>query len=403
MTESQASERVLIAIIAAIQFVSIVEFMMVAPLGPDFVAGFGMASESIGVVAGSYTAAAAFSTIISASFLDRFERRRLLVLAMFGVAAGTAAGAFAYDLNSLVAARIFAGLCGGPATALALALLADAVPPERRGKAMGIVMSAFSLASVLGVPFSLELARVAGWHAPFIAVALLGALVACVAWRYLPKQRANVRSGASYGGFQAIRVLFRRPEVGLSIAATSMGMIGAFLVIPSISVFFQFNLGLPRDSLASLYLAGGAVTFVSMWLAGKYTDKLGAVVVSAVATVLLLVVTYVGFVRSELGVPLIVVFVFFMVAMSARNVAASTLNSQVPPPDQRGAFMAINSTAQNICASVGAAISSLMLGSAADGKLTGMEYVAFLSMLFAASLPVLLWMVNVRLARTTRY
>lgn len=189
----------------------------------------------------------------------------------------------------------------------------------------------------------------------------------------------------------------------LSLAGTSMGMVGAFLVIPSISVFFQFNLGFPRDSLGALYFAGGCVTLFTMWLAGRYTDQFGAVSVCMVATALLLVITYLGFVNSKLGVPLIVVFVLFMVAMSARNVAASTLNSQVPPPAQRGAFMAMNSTAQNLAASVGAAISAVMLRSEPSGELVGMEQVALVSMGFAATLPVLLWLVNRRLAVATRY
>ena len=127
------SERTVIATIAAVQFVNIVEFMMVAPLGPDFVAGFGMASADIGLVAGSYTAAAAIATILSAIFLDRFERRKALVLCVGGLCLGTAAGAFAYDLHSLIAARVLAGVFGGPATAIALAMIADVVAPERRG------------------------------------------------------------------------------------------------------------------------------------------------------------------------------------------------------------------------------------------------------------------------------
>ena len=397
------SERAVIGIIAAIQFVNIVEFMMVAPLGPDFVTGFGMASADIGLVAGSYTAAAALATIISAAFLDRFERRKALVLGMMGLAVGTAAGGFAYDLYSLIAARVVAGIFGGPATALALAMIADVVAPERRGKAMGVVMSAFSIASVLGVPLSLELARVAGWHMPFLAVAALGLVVSVVAWKSLPKPETGLGQAPPMVGLQGIRDLVGRPEVLLSLCATALGMVAGFLLIPSISVYFQFNLGYPRESISVLYLTGGLVTLLTMWLAGRWTDRIGAVPVSAGATALLLLTIYVGFVHPALGVPVILIFVMFMVAMSTRNVAATTLNSQVAPPSQRGAFLAMSSAVQNICASIGALISTLMLGADADGKLVGVEGVAYLSMVLAVALPTLLWGVNRRLANSIRH
>jgi len=105
----------------------------------------------------------------------------------------TAAGGFAWDLHSMVAARILAGMFGGPATSLALAIVSDVVPPERRGRAMGLVMSAFSLASVLGVPAGLELARMGGWAAPFFGVAALGAVLTALAIRLLPPLRPPAR------------------------------------------------------------------------------------------------------------------------------------------------------------------------------------------------------------------
>src|SRR5690606_8917324 len=118
-----------------------------------------------------YTGAAAVSGLAGAFFLDRFERRSALIFCAIGLSLGTLAGAFAWDLNSLVAARVLAGLFGGPASSISLAIIADVIPPERRGRAMGAAMGAFSAASVLGVPAGLELARLGGWRLPFFVVA----------------------------------------------------------------------------------------------------------------------------------------------------------------------------------------------------------------------------------------
>jgi predicted MFS family arabinose efflux permease len=128
------------------------------PLGPDFARSLGIDTSHIGLVGGSYTAAAAVTGVVGSMYLDRFDRRLALGVTMLGLVLGTVAGGFAVGLGSLLAARLIAGAFGGPATSLSLAVIADTVPPERRGKAIGAVMGAFSIASILGVPAGLELA-----------------------------------------------------------------------------------------------------------------------------------------------------------------------------------------------------------------------------------------------------
>ena len=79
--------------------------------------------------------------------------------------------------------RVAAGLFGGLSMALSTATVADYIPPERRGAAMGKVAGAFAAASVLGVPFGLELASHVSWRAPFLATAFFGVgVLALVAW-----------------------------------------------------------------------------------------------------------------------------------------------------------------------------------------------------------------------------
>src|SRR5713226_8527304 len=166
-------ERAIVLLVAAVQFVNILDFVMVMPMGPDFAAALGIPASKLGLIGGSYTAAAAFS-------------------ALLGLVAGTAMGSLATGMNSLLAARIVAGLFGGPATSLSFSIIADVVPAQRRGTAMGIVMGAFSIASVLGVPAGLEAARHFGWRAPFIGVASLGLCIAVCAVFFLPPLRGHL-------------------------------------------------------------------------------------------------------------------------------------------------------------------------------------------------------------------
>src|SRR5262245_3110584 len=116
----------------AILFVNILDFMMVMPMGPDFAKGLAIPTSHLGWLGGTSPAAAALAGIAGALFLDRFDRRKALAVALGGLVLGTASGALASGFGSLLAARIAAGAFGGPAASLALSVVADVVPPQRR-------------------------------------------------------------------------------------------------------------------------------------------------------------------------------------------------------------------------------------------------------------------------------
>src|SRR5205807_3894354 len=123
----------MVLLLGAVQFVNVLDFVMVMPLGPDFAAALGIPTSKLGLIGGSYTAAAAVAGLAGSFFLDRFDRRSALGIAIFGLVCGTALGGFAHGLWTLVLARVCAGMFGGPATSLSISIVADAVPAERRG------------------------------------------------------------------------------------------------------------------------------------------------------------------------------------------------------------------------------------------------------------------------------
>jgi predicted MFS family arabinose efflux permease len=393
------SERRLLLLVGAVQFVNVLDFMMVMPLGPDFAAALGIPVARLGIVGGSYTVAAAAAGLAGAFFLDRFDRRPALGLALLGLVVGTAAGGFARGLASMVASRLVAGFFGGPATSLALAIVADEVPPERRGRALGAVMGAFSVASVLGVPLGLELARRWGWRLPFFSVAGIGLIVACGAVALLPPLTRHL-DGRSVAAVPRMRDLLRRSPVRLALAAVASAFMASFVLIPNFSAYLQFNCGFPREKLGQLYLAGGAVTFFTMRGTGALVDRHGAPRVAAAATVLHLgVLALLGFVLPGAPVPLVYAgFIGFMLANSTRNVSTGALTSRVPSPGERARYMSLQSATQHLAASAGALLSSALLRSE-GGLLVGMERATGLAMLLALLQPILLFRLAPLLAR----
>jgi predicted MFS family arabinose efflux permease len=397
-----ASERMIIFLVGAVQFVNILDFMMVMPLGPDFARALGISTAHLGVIAGSYTAAAAIAGIVGARFLDRFDRRKALGVALFGLVAGTAAGALAQGLASLVIARAIAGAFGGPATSIALSIVADVVPPARRGRAMGAVMGAFSVASVLGVPLGLRMASEGGWRLPFIAVAAMGAVVIVLALRAMPPMRGHIVVSAASGRSAGpkLSTLLGDGTIRLALATNGLVMLTAFLVIPNIAAHLQQNIGFPRNRLDIAYMAGGAASFLIMRVAGRAIDRTGAARVATVGTAAMIGVLYYAFIApGAIGVAgVLVVFVTFMGGMSIRNVSVSSLSTRVPRADQRAGYMSLQSTAQHISSATGAFASSRLLHDAPGGRLAGISTVAVISAALALTLPPMLAAIDKRVS-----
>jgi predicted MFS family arabinose efflux permease len=392
------SERTIVLVVGAVQFVNILDFMMVMPLGPDFAAKLDIPLSSLGYIGGSYTAAAAVSGLLGSLFLDRFDRRGALFFTMLGLMAGTVSGAAATGLWTLMAARVVAGLFGGPATSVSYAIVADVVPEERRGRAMGAVMGAFAVASVLGVPVGLELSRLFDWRAPFIGVGGMGLALALAARWLLPAMRSHLegppsrRPGA--GGFDE---LARGRGVLVSYLMTAITMAATFVLVPNISAYVQVNLGYPRERLGLLYMAGGVVSFVSTRVVGYLVDRFGAPRVALAGCLSVSIVTYAGFVATPPLVSVMAIFCFFMAAMALRNVSYNTLTSKVPTARIRARFMSIQSAVQHVAAAAGAFLSARLLRELPNKALVGMSTTAWACIGLNLTLPAFFFLVDRRI------
>jgi predicted MFS family arabinose efflux permease len=388
------SEGRLLFLIGAVQFVNVLDFMMVMPLGPDFSRALGIQTSRLGLVGGIYTLAAGISGLLGAAFLDRFDRRNALACSLFGLAIGTALGGVATGFYGLLAARALAGVFGGPATSLALAIVADAVPLERRGRAMGAVMGAFSVASVLGVPAGLELSRLGGYRMPFFAVGALCFAVNVAAYLAMPPMRHHLRAGAPPA--VGLGQLLTRPLVLLSLSCTLVAMSGNFAVIPNLSAYIQFNLGYPRADLGRLYLLGGTISFLTLRIAGKLADHIGPARTALIGSVSFFLLLCTGFIWPVSWMSVLFLFVAFMVTSSFRFVPMQALSSRVPMPNERARFMSAQSAVQHFASATGAMAASTVLTEGAGGKLLGMERVALGSAVLVAILPLLIFAVERR-------
>jgi predicted MFS family arabinose efflux permease len=368
------SERKLVFLIGTARFIATLDFAMVLPLGPDLAKALGIPVSKLGMVGGSYIAAEVVAAIAGAFFLDRFDRRRALAVALTGLAVGTAACGLATGFVSLLVARTVAGMFSGTTDTLAFTIVADAVAPERRGRAIGAIQSSFAVASMLGVPAGLELARLGGWRAPFFTLAALGAVVTAAAMSMLPPQRAHLSAQPV-----PFREMLSRPLVRLSLTASAIGTMAHYMLVPNLSAYVQFNRGYPRDRLGLIYMIGGAFVFGTARLAGWLGDRHGTPPITLFGTTLYAAVLILGFIYPVDAIPVLVVFVGLMISASFRFIPMQALASRIPAPHERARFMSTQSVVMCAAQASGAMLGAQILTEHPDGSLAGIEVVAWLA------------------------
>ena len=347
-TLSPRRELWLLLTIAGIQFTHILDFMIMMPLGPQFTRLFGISDAQFGLLVSAYTLSAGVSGLAAATYVDRFDRKRLLLTLYVLFALATLACGLAPGYGFLMAARIAAGMFGGVLSALSQTIVADVVPFERRGRAMGIVMSSFSFSTVAGVPIGLFLASHLSWQAPFIGIAVLSGVLAVGAGLTLPRLDHHLLQRDRPSIWRGIGMVLADRNHRRAFGFTAMLMLTGFTIIPFVTIYMQANVGLVDEQIPYLYLCGGLATLVSARLFGRMTDRYGKVRTFnwlGIAVMFPIMATTLA-PRLPLWVVLIIASCLF-VFLSGRMIPGMALVTSAAYPPLRGTFMALNASVQS--------------------------------------------------------
>lgn len=355
------TELVLLLVLAAIQFTHIVDFMIVMPLGPVFSEEMHLTPQEFGHVVAAYTISAGLAALLASRFLDRFGRKSTLLSMYLGFVIGTGLCAIAWNYGALLAARVVAGAFGGVAAAVVLAAVGDAFPMERRGLAMGVIMSAFSVASIAGLPLGLWLAEAFGWQSPFVVLAGLGVIVLGVAVVTLPPMRGHLDHSQPHDG--SLITLIANPKHVRAYLLTTSIVFVTFTVAPYLPTFLKANVGVQQHELKWMYLFGGIATLMTLTYIGRLSDRFGKLRMFrwlAVATIVSIgLLTHMSAGLSLASV--LTVTTFMMIATSGRMVPAMALITASAMPAERGGFMSVNSAVQHLGAGLATWVGGMML------------------------------------------
>lgn len=365
---SPRQEKILLLTLAGIQFTHILDFMVIMPLGPQLIAQLQISDHQFGLLVSAYTFAAGFAGLLASTYIDRFERKRLLLSLYSLFALATLACGLARSYEGLIISRTLAGFFGGVLTAMSQTIVADTVPYERRGKAMGVVMTAFSVSTVMGVPLSLLLVAYSTWYTPFLVIAALSALFVGLAWFNLPELRSHLAHSQSTGTLGLLRETLSEPRHWKAFVLSMLLVMASFTLIPYISLYMQTNAGVMPEDLPLMYLLGGAATLVSAPLIGRLSDTYGKVKVlrgvALVAIVPMLLVT-----QSEYFAlaGILATSTAFFIFVSGRMIPGMALVSGAVNPNLRGTFMTLNASLQSAGMGLGALLGGAIISRGADG------------------------------------
>ncbi len=380
-----AREKLLLIVLAGIQFAHIVDFMIMMPLGPILMREFGIDAQQFGLLVSAYTFTAGAAGVLAAMIVDRFERKRLLltIFALFALA--TLFCGLAPGYVTLLAARSFAGAFGGVLGSMVHTIVGDVIPFERRGRAAGVVMSAFSLSTVAGVPLSLFLANHFGWRSPFFLIAGLALVLLLVGLAHLPALRGHLPSALISEDERAHPLAAIAATLGeanhlRALAFMALMMLAGFTVIPYITIYATANVGIRQEDIPLMYLAGGCATFFTARWIGRLADRHGKVrvfrIVSLAALAPLFVQTHLPPVPLWLMVACATVF---FILVPGRMVPAMAIITSAVEPRLRGTFMSLNGAVQNLFSGLAAWVGGLMI-TMESGRVVGYGDVGLLAM-----------------------
>ena len=367
------AERWLLVTLAGMQFTYVLDFMIMMPLGPQFTHIFGINDAQFGLLVSAYTLAGGLAGLAASTFIERYGRKRLL-LTLYGcfflsaVACSLAPGYWA-----LTGARIAAGLFGGVLSGMSQTIVGDVIPFERRGRAMGIVMTSFSVASVAGVPAGLWLAEHFGWHAPFVAIAVLCVVLGVFAALTLPPLDAHLQQQKPSTAKSRILAVLAEPNHRRAFAFTALVMLGGFSLIPFLAINAQFGVGLRQDQIPYIYLCGGLGALITARWIGRLADRFGKVKCFRLMTLLVIVPMF-AMTLLPFGTPLwlmLIVSTLFMTLMSGRMIPSTAIVTSAANPALRGTFMTLNSSAQSAAMGLAALLGGHLISRDALGHVQG--------------------------------
>ncbi|PJZ58248.1 MFS transporter [Leptospira barantonii] len=390
-------QKFIIALLAFIQFTVVLDFMILSPLGVQVMENLKISTLDFGLVVSAYAFSAGASGILAAGFADKFDRKNILLFFYGGFVLGTAFCGLATTYKYLLAARIVTGLFGGVIASVSFAIIADLFALEVRGRVMGFVMTAFAASQVFGLPLSVFISNRWGWQAPFWLIAGISALVGIVAFVRVRPITAHLKTAGQKNAIKHLVKTATNPNYLPGFLATMLLATGGFMLMPFGSAFTVHNLGLTLEDLPLIYMITGIVSIGAGPVLGKLADSAGKYNVFATASVvaIAIILYYTRMEKSPLWLVILINCSLF-IPITGRMISANALTSALPDLPDRGAYMAISSSLQQISGGIAAYCAGLVVVQTTTGRLLGYENLGYVVAIAIIATIVMMYRVHIQ-------
>jgi predicted MFS family arabinose efflux permease len=355
-------QKLVIFILAITQFSVVLDFMIMSPMGDMLMKAFTLKPSQFGTAVSGYAFSAGISGLLTAGFADKFDRKKLLLFFYTGFIIGTFLCSIANSYQMLLVARVVTGLFGGVIGSISLAIITDLFDIHHRGRVMGFVQMGFGASQVLGIPLGLYLANHWGWRMPFALVAVMASLIVILIFSKLHPVNEHLSKQSSRSPLRHLLHTFSERNYRIGFYATALLSIGGFMMMPFGSAFAINNLKITPQQLPLLFMVSGCTSLLVMPLVGRLADKIDKYTLFAFASVWMMVVVI--FYTNLSVTPLWLVMIFnimMMMGILSRMVPAGALTTAIPEMPDRGAFMSINSSLQQIAGGIAAACAGMIV------------------------------------------
>ena len=382
----------IIGLLAVLQFTVVLDFMVLSPLGAQLMKVMNLTTSQFGMAVSGYAFSAGLSGFLAAGFADKFDRKKLLLFFYTGFIIGTFLCGIAPNYIFLLSARIITGFFGGVISSISYAIISDLFELKVRGRVMGFVQMAFATSQVMGIPVGLYFANRVGWHAPFILITAVSLLEFAAIVIYLKPIDAHLKVASERNAFQHMLKTVTKAEYIRAFLFSTLLVTGGYMIMPFGSAFSVNNLGIPMAQLPLLYFITGIFSMAAGPLIGKISDKIGKFRVFMFGSVLALaIIVY----YTNLGATpywyVILLNTVLMIGVLSRIISSSALITAIPVPSERGSFMSINSSVQQLSGGIASVVAGLIVIQTTDGKLRHYNTVGYI---VAATIVITIFMLH---------
>ncbi len=396
-------QKFVVAMLAFLQFTIILDFMIISPLGAILMPALKISPSQFGVVVSAYAFSAGLSGIFAAGFADRFDRKKLLLFFYAGFLLGTFFCGLAPNFHFLLLARICTGIFGGVIGSIILAITADLFTFQMRGRVMGVVQSSFAGSQILGIPIGLFLANRWGWHAPFLMIVGVSSIVGVLILIYLKPIDLHLKLRTDRNPFHHLFITLTNTRYFLPFAATALLSLGGYMLMPFGSAFTVNNLGIQMSRLPMIYLFTGCCAMATGPLVGRLSDSFGKYNTFVFGALLsaIMVVIYTNLGVTPLGWVVAVNAIMF-VGIFSRMIPSQALMSAIPDATNRGSFMAVSSSLQQLSGGLASIVAGLVVKEDAGGKLLHFDSLGYILVATSAITTVMMYFIHLRVKADTK-